>query len=432
MELLDRALVGIQKQSDLLQVIRGNESSPLAGKIQARVQPGLDLSAPPITTVGNSRSIGVLLPLSGKFGQFGTRALRAVTMALKTYERYGVNYTLHVEDTGETVEQALRGLNRLANERGVSLVIGPLMSKGVDQVAARAQTLNLPLITLTQQPGIRGSFIFSAGLTPRLQSRELARYAIQKLGMKRFAILYPKDRFGEQYWQAYWDAVEEFGGKVTAIEAYNPGETDYRTVVKKLVGTYYTDARQKEVDAMAKARNELKITKKNRKTAKYFDLLPVVNFDAVFIPDEPKAVGMILPTFAYQDVDQMKFLGISTWNSPELLDRAQSSADQAMFVDALFLNSDSAQMKKFIERYRKESGEYPSSIEAMAFDAGLIVDTALKDLASGEVARSDIMEKLYDIENLSGVTGKISFRENEFVRNLTLLRVKSGQIEEVR
>jgi ABC-type branched-subunit amino acid transport system substrate-binding protein len=429
-ELLDRALVGIQKQTDLLQVLRGHETAPLAGRIQARIQPGLDLTAPPVTTIGNSRSIGILLPLSGKFAPFGTRALRAVTMALKTYEKYGVNYTLHIEDTGETVEQALRGLNRLANERGVSAVIGPLMSKGVDQIASRAQTLGLPLITLAQQPGIRGSFIFSAGLTPRLQSRELARYAIQKLGMKRFAILYPKDKFGEQYWQAYWDAVEEFGGKVTAIESYNPGETDYRIAVKKLVGTYYTDARQKEVDAMVKARQELKITKKSRKTAKYFDLEPVVSFDAVFIPDEPRAVGMILPTFAYQDVDKMKFLGVSTWNSPELLERAQSAAESAVFVDALYLNTSNASMKKFIERFQKESGEAPTSIEAMAYDAGLVLDTALKDLPSGEVARTEIQEKLFDIRDLSGVTGKISYRENEFIRNLTLLKVKSGQIEE--
>jgi branched-chain amino acid transport system substrate-binding protein len=302
----------------------------------------------------------------------------------------------------------------------------------VDQVASRAQTLGVPLVTLTQQPGIRGSFIFSAGLTPRLQSRELARYAIEKLGMKRFAILYPKDRFGEQYWQAYWDAVEEFGGKITAIESYSPGETDYRMVVKKLVGTYYTDARQRELDAMTRARNELKITKKNRKTAKYFDLPPVVDFDAVFIPDEPKAVGMILPTFAYQDVDQMKFLGVSTWNSPELMDRAQGSAEQALFVDALFIDSENAAMKKFIERFQKESGEAPTSIEAMAYDAGLVVDTVLKDLPAGEIPRSDVVQKLYGIHDLSGVTGKISYRENEFVRNLTLLQIKSGKIEEYR
>ena len=431
-DLLDRALIGVTKQSDLAQVIRGNETSPLAGRLQARIQPGLDLGSPPATTVGKSRAIGVLLPMSGKFASYGTRALRAITMALKTYERSGVNYTLSVEDTGETVEQALRGLNRLANERGVSVIIGPLMSKGVDQVAARAQTLGVPLVTITQQPGAKASFVFSAGLTPRLQSRELARYAIQKMGMKRFAILYPKDKFGEQYWQSYWDAVEEFGGKVTAVESYNPGETDYRMPVRKLVGTYYTDARQREVDALAKQRVELKITKKNRKTAKYFDLPPVVDFDAVFIPDEPRAAGMILPTFAYQDVDQMKFLGVSTWNSPELLERAGGSADSAVFVDALFLDADNARVKQFVERYRKESGESPTGIEAMAYDAGLIVDNALKELPAGEVARTEIQERLNETKDLQGVTGKISTRDNEFIRNLTLLTVKSGKIEEFR
>lgn len=431
-ELLDRAIIGLQKQSDLHAVLKGNETSPLAPKVQARIQPGLELSAPSVVTTGNSRAIGLLLPLTGKFSSFGTRALRSITMALKTYEKYGVDYTLHIEDTGETPEQALKGLNKLANERKVSLVIGPLMSKGVDQITARAQSLNVPMITITQQVGTKGNFIFSAGLTPKLQSRELARYAIQKLGLKRFAVLYPKDKFGEQYWQAYWDAVEEFGGEITGIEPYTPGETDYRTPIKKLVGTYYTDARQKELDAMAKARNELKITKKNRKTAKYFDLEPIVNFDAVFIPDEPKAVGMIMPTFAYQDVDHTKFLGVSTWNTPELVERAQASAEHALFVDALFLDSENSSMKKFIERYQKESGEAPTSIEAMSYDAGLIADAALKDLPAGEVSRQEVVNELNSIKDLTGVTGKISIKDSEFVRNLTLLTVSNGKIEEVR
>lgn len=429
-ELLDRALTGIQKQSDLLVVASGLENSPLYPRLQTKIQPGLALDSPAASPDGDSRTIGVLLPLSGKFSVFGTRALRSITMALKTYEKHGVQYRLAIEDTGETVEQALKGLTKLVNDRRVAVVLGPLMSKGVDQVTERAEQLGVPMITLTQQPGIKSDYILSAGLTPRLQSRELVRNAIQRLGLKRFAIVYPKDRFGEQYLQSYWDAVEEFGGVITGAESYNPGETDFRTPIKKLVGTFYIDSRQAELDELSKARTKDNITKKNRRTAKYFDLTPIVDFDAVLVPDETKIVSLVLPTFAYQDVDNVQFLGISTWNSPELITRSQNFAENAVFVDALSMQSSSNNQKKFIERYFKDANEAPTSIEAMAYDAALAADFALKDLPAGTIRRTEALQALKRVRELPGVTGKLSYQDGELMRNLTLLQVKNGQIIE--
>src|SRR5690606_31513428 len=140
----------------------------------------------------------------------------------------------------------------LANQKQVSVVIGPLLSKGINQITSRAEVLGVPLITLTQQPGAPGEYAFSAGLTPKLQANEIAKYAIQKLGLKKFAIVYPKDGFGEQYSQSDWDAVESFGGKIVGIESYAPGETDFRQAIDRLAGTYYTQARQRELDDLAK------------------------------------------------------------------------------------------------------------------------------------------------------------------------------------
>ncbi len=431
-ELLDRAVSQVTKQDDLLKILAGLEDSPLADRVRNRVAPGLNLEAPSVTTSGDSRTIGLLLPLSGRFADFGSRVLSAITLSLKLYDPVGTEFKLEIEDTGDTVEQTIRALNRLANERHAAVVIGPLLSKGIDQVTARAETLGIPLISITQQPGAPGEYVISAGLTPKMQATEVARVAIQKLGLKRFAIIHPRDKFGEQYSQSYWDAVESLGGKVVGIESYASGETDFRQVIDRLVGTYYTEARAREVEALTKQREEMKITKKTRKTTQYFDLPPIIEFDAVFIPDEPKVVGQVLPTFAYRDVDKVKFLGISTWNSPELVKRAQAFAEGSVFVDGLFLDSDSVSAQKFITRFQRDSGEPPSTIEAMAYDAGLAVETALRDLPVGMVSRSDVKSRLRAISELPGATGKLTFHDGEFSRNLTLLTVKGGKIVELR
>jgi len=431
-ELLDRSISPITKQEDILAVLSGLTDSPLADRVKQRIAPGLNLEAPPATTLGESRTVGILLPLSGRFADFGSRVLQAITLAFHTYDPTGVDFKLEIEDTGDSVEQTIRALNRLANERQAAVVIGPLLSKGIEQVTARAETLGIPMVTLTQQPGTPGEYIISAGLTPKMQATEVAKTAIQKLGLKRFAIIHPRDRFGEQYSQSYWDAVEALGGTVVGIESYSSGETDFRLVIDRLVGTGYKEARQRELDALEKTRTEMNITRKTRKTTQFFDLPPLIDFDAVFIPDEPKIVGQILPTFAYRDVDHVKFLGISTWNSPELVKRASPFADGSVFVDGLFADSESVSAQKFITRFFREAGTAPTTIEAMAYDAGLAVEFALRELSPGTIARSDARNRLRAVSGLPGATGKMTYRDGEYSRDLTLLTVKSGKITELK
>ena len=118
-----------------------------------------------------------------------------------------------------------------------------------------------------------------------------------------------------------------------------------------------------EARRLAREREENNIKKRSRKTEKFFNLAPVVNFEAVFIPDEPKAVGLALPTFTYKDIDGVKFLGISAWNSPEMLQRAQHSAEGSYFVDSYFSLAASPLVRRFAERFRNTYGLEAGSME---------------------------------------------------------------------
>ena len=158
----------------------------------------------------------------------------------------------------------------------------------------------------------------------------------------------------------------------------------------------------------------------------------VVDFDAVFIPDEPKVVGQLLPTFAYRDIDKVKFLGISTWDSPELLKRAAKFVEGSVFVDGLFADSESVPTQTFITRFMRNTGVAPTTIEAIAYDAGLAVESALRDLDPGTVSRSEIKDRLRTVSDLPGATGMITYHDGEYSRSLTLLTVKDGKITELK
>ncbi len=378
-----------------------------------------------------SRSVGILLPMKGKFSKFGTKSLQGIQLAFGIFDpnEPDSKLSLVIEDSGEEVDQSIQALNRLVLNHHVIAVIGPMLSKGVDQISQRAQELGVPLISLSRRAGPTQDYVFQAGLTQQLQAYEIARYAIQKLGAKKFALISPNEKYGLEMGQNFWDAVESMGGKVVGSESYNPGETDFRQVIDKLSGLYYTEARQREINLLAQEREANHITKKTRKTEQFFQLIPLVDYDAVFIPDEPKGAGQILPTFAYRDVDHVKFLGTSSWDSPDFISRGQAYAEQATFVDAYFSESKSPTVRNFTERFKSTFAQDPTSFEALAYDAGSLLRFILTS-SSENLSRSELRDKLKKVQNYQGVTGKMTFKNGQFFRDLQALTVRSGKVVE--
>lgn len=418
---------------DIDQGLLDNENRAKTQNLRAKVErkrgsSSESASLPP----ANVARVGVLLPMKGKFASVGARSLRAIQLAFRVFntETPDSKVTLVIQDSGEDGDSAAAALSALVLKHRVVAVIGPLLSKGIDQVTQRAEDLGVPLISVAQRAGTGSENVFNAAVTPQMQAQQVAEYAINQLGLKRFAILHPQDRFGEEYSQSFWDSVSALGGSVTGIESYAPGETDFRAPIEKLVGLHYPEARQKELDELAKLREENKVTRRTRKTEQFYALKPIVDFDAVFVADEPKAVSLLLPTFRYKDVDSMQFLGPATWHSPELLARAGAVAEGAYLVDSFFAASESPVVRKFVEQYRTTFGQDPDSIDAIAFDAANVLEYALAD--SKPKSREDMREALKDIENFPGVTGKITYKDGRFVRDLKVIKIQGGRFVEAR
>lgn len=381
------------------------------------------------TGIVDKGAIGVLLPLKGKFGRFGQHTLQAIELAFGVFgniEPEG-KYTLVMEDSGEDADQAIAGLERLVNQHHVIAVIGPLLSKGIDQVTSRAQELGVPMISLARASSstTSGNFVFQGGITLQMQAEQIAKYAKEKLGINNFAEVYPKDKAGNETASIFWDAVEGLGAQIVGAESYAPGETDFRQVVDKLSGLYYTEARQRELDELAKQRELNNIRKRTRKTEQYYSLKPIVDYQAVFIPEDAKSAGQIIPTFAYRDVDHMKFLGTAAWNSPELISRVQNYGDGVLFTDAYYPGNPLAHSMKFTEAYRGTFGAEPTSMEAVAYDAARIVHMALLE---GSSTRSEMKDHIQSVKNFTGATGKITYVNGLLNRDLKVLTIHNGKI----
>src|SRR5690606_30811177 len=100
------------------------------------------------------------------------------------------------------------------------------------------------------------------------------------------------------------------------------------------------------------------------------DLLPpIIDFDAIFIPDSPKAMGQIAPMLAYQGISNTRLLGTNVWNSNELIRRAQKNVDRAIFIDSNLTNDPDFRKTRFFRDFVKAFGEEPGVFEAQGYEA---------------------------------------------------------------
>ena len=372
----------------------------------------------------STQNIGVVLPLSGKNGPIGQRALRGLEMGLGLHIP-GSSFNLAIMDSEGNPDSARRGVERLVKEDNVIAIVGSLLSKTAPAVAAKSDELGVPTLALSQKGGLTeiGPTVFRNSLTTGMQVRALVRTAMNDLGMKKFAILYPNDAYGVEFTNIFWDEVLARGGQITAVQTYSNKETDFRLVIQQLVGTYFGEARQDEYNARLQELKQADKKKSIRQSNLETVLPPIVDFDAIFIPDSVKAMGQISAMLSYNDVRNVRLLGTNLWNTKDVSRRAGNFANHLLFVDSM---APAHANTRFANEYRSIFGEEPSLIETQAYDAGLI----LRQLISGGAqSREELTKKLTELKQLPGALGSLSMSsEREIERPVSALTVEKGEI----
>ncbi|MBC7395988.1 MAG: penicillin-binding protein activator [Bdellovibrionales bacterium] len=433
MDLPDQRKVDVLREKVMMPSGQNTISAePVAPVPNAPGNPNVSASATPEPYRGpvNPNRIGLLLPLSGKYEAFGKKVQRAIELAFQhSSNSHAKDIELVPMDAGEYPPTQQAALKKLVEEQQVIAVIGPLLSKGITTLSEMAEHYQVPLVSIAQVQGTASPHLFSCSISTQDQAAKMADYAMKVRGFRRFAILGASNKAGEETAHAFWDEVLARGGEVRAFELYDPDLTDFRAPVDKAIGIHYTEAREKELKELAEKRAELKITKKTMKTQQYFSLPPIVDFDAVFIADEAKTVGQIMPTFAYRDARNLPYLGITSWNSNQLVARAQDQAEGATFPVVFNTLLPPPETKRFYELYSSTYSTNPGELDALAFDAANLVIQVMSDRPD---SRADFNEKFEKISDVEGATGRVSVKEHRCVRNLAVYTVKKGEFQVVQ
>lgn len=116
----------------------------------------------------NPMSVGVLLPLTGRYQQYGQRSLQAIELALGDKS----SIQLIVKDTAGDSTTTAKAVEDLVLDDHVIGIIGPLFSKSSMAAALKAEELSVPLLVLSYRDGLPqiGPQTFRTALTVRAQA----------------------------------------------------------------------------------------------------------------------------------------------------------------------------------------------------------------------------------------------------------------------
>jgi len=360
---------------------------------------------------GAGVAVGVVLPLSGRYGVYGNSVLHGIECAIGLYEPCvgpgGVR--LVVRDSASFPGGAVAAIEDIAKDRDVVAIIGPLQSAVAVAAARRANELGVPIISLSQREGVAelGEFAFRNSASMDSEVRTLLDYAIGRRKWKRFYVIYPDNRKGNEYYRLFSAQAEEMGGKVVSVRSYKPGQLQF---VSDLRGRGAVE--QVTMDSA-------------------IDLSTGVSYNAVFIPDSPWVVGSLLQMMMLSGDKRIQLLGIPRWNNPKFVERGGEYVEGAVFVDSFNKNAEDGYVGSFVTRFSEAYGVAPTLLEALGYDTMSMITASVRE--RGALGRGSMQSALAGMKGFQGVAGITTFDQNgDAKRKMYVLTISGGRIRSVK
>jgi branched-chain amino acid transport system substrate-binding protein len=336
--------------------------------------------------------IGAILPLTGSQGKYGENAKKGIDLAVKEENsRNGVNgkkIRIIYEDSQSSPRQAVAAARKLIAVDHVPVIIGEMASSLTIAIAPVAEQNHVVLISpSSSNPDIThaGEYIFRNCVSDVHEGSYVVRVARDLLGLKKVAVLYINNDYGEGLKRIFVQEFEKSGHHVVTTQKFEPNATDFRPQLAKI--------------------------KKSRP-------------EGLFLVGHKE---MILALRQFKELN-LKYQIISTvmFDDPEILEKAGDAAEGTVFTTwRLDLKRKEAQ--EFLNSFKSEYGTEPGIFAPEAYDALKIVASAIE---SGGYSADGIKNALYEIREYPGATGETSFDENgDVMKPLVLEVVRNGEFE---
>jgi branched-chain amino acid transport system substrate-binding protein len=149
----------------------------------------------------------------------------------------------------------------------------------------------------------------------------------------------------------------------------------------------------------------------------------------LFVADYAARAGLIIGQARAMGIE-VAIIGPDGFESPDLNDLAGGAANvnNVYFSTHFSTLSTDAKVQNFITAYTAETGEAPSALSALAYDAAYMLFAAIETAGNDPVKVRDALKAT---TNFAGVTGTISFDAfNNPIKSAVVVKLENGvQVE---
>jgi branched-chain amino acid transport system substrate-binding protein len=340
-----------------------------------------------------ARTIGVILPLSGQFSEFGTAILEGIKLAVEQHnavlpEENHVFLKI-IDDGSDQIRVASLG-RQLATDSSIVALIGSHGNETSMAIALVASAAGIPLVCPTADaPGMDnlGPMVHIINRTDPVMAVKLAEYAVDKLGFQTFAIVAPDDEYGKLLGDTFAGALKERGAALVMTQRYSD-----------------------EIKNFEKPMNLLR---------RY---LP----DAIYLPVHSNEVTQVASQVYYYGLDQVHMLGTELWNNDRVIRMGGDYVNGAVFVAPFYEDSPDLRWNEFKDIYESTYRRPVNRFSALGFDSAELLLSAAGKLPVG---RRLLAEKLNSIKGHKGIMGVYTVEPSGDVkRDAFILEISGGKI----
>jgi branched-chain amino acid transport system substrate-binding protein len=349
---------------------------------------------------GATTRIAAVAPTTGAQAEVGQDLINGIRLAVEEKNNagglLGKKVELLVFDDAADPKEAVSVAQKIVADSTIIGVIGHMNSGTTKPASITYSQAGLPVVMpVPTNPEItKQGFnnLFRVPPTDLDQGTDVARYALEKLGKKRFAVIHDSTAYGQPLAEVVRKTVESMGGRVVSFDGINEGDKDFRALLTKV------RAAKPDVLFFGGIYNE-----------------------AGLLAKQAKGLGLTVPFLAADGSFADKFIQIA----------GVDAADGAVMSFIAPDEKNSEITKSFAATFRQKYGTI-KAFAPLGYDAAAILMAGIAK--AGKADRGAVIAALHAADfEYSGVTGKSHFEQNgdNARRSVYFFVVKNGKYEPV-
>lgn len=353
------------------------------------------LAARAAAPAGEPLLIGVSGPLSGPAAQYGAQWKKGFDLAIEEINGAGgvlgrpIGYVF--EDSQSDPRQSVGIAQKIVADPRLLMEAGDFASPAsmaASPIYQRAKMVQFGFTNSHPDFTKGGDYMWSTSNSQADEQPNLADYAVNKLGLKRLAVLFLNTDWGRTSKDVFSDAAKKLGAEVVAAEGYQPTEQDFRPTLVRV-----RDAKPDGVILLS-----------------YYA-------DAALIMRQSADSGLKLP-----------FASASSVYSPKLLELGGPAVENLYLLTVFFPEEPRPEVQKFVTNFRAKYQTDPDTFNAGAYDVIYVFKALVEQFGPTRAGIREGLGKIKDVPSV--IFGSITF--NPETRRVpkaayTHLQVKGGK-----